>query len=37
MRAERNNAHSKENAYNTLGTLNYRFFYLYHYFTVNAR
>ena len=37
MRAERNNAHSKENAYNTLGTLSYRFFYLYRYFTVNAR
>jgi len=34
MLAERNNAHSKENAHNTLG---YRFFYLYRYFTVNAR
>ena len=38
MRAERHyNAHSKENAYNTLGTLDYRFFYLYRYFTENAR
>ena len=37
MRAERQNAHPKENAYNTLGTLGYRFFYLYRYFTVNTR
>ena len=29
MRAESHNAHSKENAYNTLG---YKFFYLYRYF-----
>ena len=36
MLTERNDAHSKENAYNTLGTLSYRFFYLYRYFTVNA-
>ena len=37
MLAERNNAPSEENAYNALGTLSYRFFYLYRYFTVNAR
>ena len=37
MREESHNAHSKENASNKLGTLGYRFFYLYRYFTVNAR
>ena len=33
MRAERHNAHPKENAYNTLG---YRFFHLYRYFITEA-